>query len=285
MKSRIQNTLKEYALITLAAVILVIGVYFFKFPNHFSFGGVTGISIVAAEIRGISASTFNFIINMVLLVFGFLFLGKGFGIKTVYVSILSSAGLSLLERFCPLDAPLTSQPVLELLFAIFLPALSSAILFNLEASGGGTDIIAMILKKYTSIPIGYALFFVDLFIVVSACFVFDIQTGLFSLTGLLAKSFVIDNMIENFNLCKTFMIVCTNPDPICDFICNQLDRSATVYHAEGAFTHQGKTIILSVMRRGQAVQLRNYIRSAEPDSFMVIFNSSEIIGKGFRGLN
>lgn len=169
----------EYLLITVAILLLVVGVYFFKFPNHFSFGGVTGVAVVLEALLSHSAATYTFIINMVLLVFGFLFLGKDFGLKTVYASILTSVGLWAMERWFPMSAPLTGQPVLELIFAIFLPALSAAILFNIGASGGGTDILAMILKKYTSFSISVALFLVDFVIVLASCFVFDIQTGLF----------------------------------------------------------------------------------------------------------
>mgnify|MGYP002243916360 FL=1 len=111
------------------------------------------------------------------------------------------------------------------------------------------------------------------------------QTGLFSLTGLLAKSLVIDNVIESINRCKVFLIVCDDPDPICEFIYQELKRSATVYKAHGAFTHNQKMIIMSVMKRGQAVQLRNFVKRYQPGAFIAIVNSSEIIGKGFRGLN
>lgn len=137
------------------------------------------MAVVLGEVLNYSAATYTFIINMALLVFGFIFLGKDFGIKTVYVSVLTSVGLSVMEKWFPLTAPLTEQPVLELIFAIFLPALSAAILFNIGASGGGTDILAMILKKYTSFSISAALFLVDFVIVLASCFVFDIQTGLF----------------------------------------------------------------------------------------------------------
>ncbi len=280
-----KRVLLEYGIITVATLLMVVGVHFFKFPNHFSFGGVTGVAVVLEAVLKYSAATYTFIINMALLVLGFLFLGKGFGLKTVYVSILTSVGLSVLDRWFPLTAPLTGQPVLELIFAIFLPALSAAILFNIGASGGGTDILAMILKKYTSVSISVALFLVDFGIVLASCFVFDIQTGLFSLTGLLAKSLVIDNVIESINLCKAFMIVCDDPEPICRYICDELGRSATIYRAEGAYSHHPKTMILTVAKRSQAVQLRNFVRRSQPDSFITIFNSSEIIGKGFRGLN
>ena len=161
----------------------------------------------------------------------------------------------------------------------------SAILFNVGASGGGTDIIAMILKKYTKLNIGGALFLVDLFIVLASCLVFDAQTGLFSLCGLLAKSLVVDNVIESINMCKYFTIICNDPEPICEFITQKLNRSATVYHAEGAYQHNDKAVILSVMKRSQAVELRNFIHENQPSAFIAITNSSEIIGKGFRGFN
>lgn len=280
-----KTIIREYVILTLATVLLVVGVYVFKFPNHFSFGGVTGIAIVLGDILPVSPSTVNFILNMVLLVLGFIFLGKSTGIKTVYVSVLTSIGLSYLEWIAPMNTPLTNQPVLELIFAIVLPAVSSAILFNLGASSGGTDIIAMILKKYTNVSIGIALFIVDILIVLASCLVFDIQTGLFSFCGLLAKTLVIDDVIENINLCKYFTIICDDADPICHYINAELNRSATTYHAQGAYTHKTKTIILTVMNRSQAVQLRNFIKRTQPDAFMMITNSSEIIGKGFRGLN
>ena len=172
-----------------------------------------------------------------------------------------------------------------MIFAVALPAVSSAIFFNMDASSGGTDIIAMILRKYTKLNIGSALFISDLLIVISACLVFDAQTGLFSLLGLLSKSLVVDNVIENINLCKYFTIICDDPEPICDFIKNKLKRSATTYEAEGSYERRKKTVIITIMKRGQAVELRNFIRQNQPSAFIAITNSSEIIGKGFRGLN
>lgn len=285
-KRKIKDTIITYGILTLASLIMILGIYVFKFPNNYSFGGVSGIAIVFSAIMPFSAGTINLVINMSLLVIGFVFLGRGFGIMTTYVSILMSVGLSFMEKVFPLTQPLTNEPVLELIFAIFLPAFSSAIMFNIGASSGGTDIVAMIMKKYTKMSnIGTPLFLIDLMIVIMACFVFDIKTGLFSLTGLLAKSLVIDSVIENINLCKHFTIVCNEPEPICDYIHNQLKRSATIFEGEGTYEHKKRYIILTVMKRGQAVELRNYIRAKEPNAFITIMNSSEIIGKGFRGLN
>lgn len=281
IKNPVVRTLAEYGLITVSILIMVVGIYFFKFPNHFAFGGVTGFSAVIGKVTTWSASDFTFVVNNVLLIAGFFFLGKSVGVKTVYASMVMSLGLSALEKLVPLQTTLTCEPLLELVFAVFLPALGSAILFNIGASSGGTDIIAMILKKYTSLNIGTALLLVDITSVVMAFFFYGASTGLFSVLGLLAKSLVIDEAIENINLCKCFNIVCDVPEPICDYIIHTLHRSATVYTAQGAFTHEKKTVIMVTMKPGQAVKLRNYIRRVEPTAFFMISNSSEIIGKGF----
>ena len=281
---KVKRTLEEYAILTVATLILVVGVYVFKFPNNFSFGGVTGIAVVLSAVMPATPGNITFIINMVLLVVGFIFLGKSFGIRTVYVSVLMSVGLSLAEVWFPMEHPLTDQTMLELCFAIALPALGSAILFNIGSSSGGTDIIAMILKKYSSFDIGKALLVTDIMITVAGCFVFNIETGLYSFLGLAVRSFMIDNFIESFNLSKYFNVVCDNPDDICDFLVHDLNRSATVVHAQGAFSGKDKYIVLTALNRPQAVRLRNYIKGNQPTAFILISNTSEIIGKGFHNV-
>lgn len=276
---------KEYALLTLASVLLIISTWLFKYPNNFTFGGITGLSIVLSRIFEVPASTLNLVMNAVLLVIGVVVLGKGFAGKTFYVTILSTVGLSALDKIYPITTPLTDEPVIELLFAVAIPAVASAILFNMDASSGGTDIVAMLLKKHTTMEIGTAIFAVDIIITLSAFVAFDFATGLYSVTGLMAKTLIMDGAIENMNLCKYFTIITTNPKPICDFIHHELHRSATIYKAEGAYSHTEKNIVLVVLKRSQAVRLRRFIKEIEPTAFMMITNSSEIIGKGFRGFN
>lgn len=278
-----KNTIKDFFLLTISTLIMVVGIYFFKFPNNFSFGGVTGIAIVVAKTKIASASDIVLVINILLLIIGFIFLGKGFGIRTAYTSLLLSFGLSFLERISPMKAPLTNEPVLELMFAVALPAIGSAILFNIGASSGGTDIVAMLLKKYTNINIGKSLFVTDLLITVSTLLVFNVKTGLFSIAGLMIKSLLIDSVIESINLCKYFNVVCDDPETICHFIVQDLNRSATILKAQGAFTHSDKFIVLTALNRHQALKLRQHIRENQPNAFILISNTSEIIGKGFRG--
>lgn len=276
--------MKYYGTLTFATLLMAVGVYFFKFTNNFTFGGITGLSVVVAQLIPISASTFNLIANLTLLVIGIFFLGKTFIARTAYCSILLSITISFLEWLQPMPATLTDQPVLELCFAIILPSLGSAILFNMGASSGGTDIIAMILRKYTSLDIGRALLATNCLITFASFFVFDIETALYSILGLAITSLLIDNVIESINQCKYFNVVCNNPKPICDFITKELHRSATTCQGTGAFTGKDKFIIFTVMSRMEAVKLRNYIKQEEPTAFILISNTSQIIGKGFQNV-
>ena len=276
--------LKHFFLLTASTLLMAFGTYFFKFTNNFTFGGITGLAVLVARTGLMSAGDFNLIASMLLLIAGLIILGKEFAAKTAYCSILLSVALSVMERLWPMSEPLTSQPMLELCFAIALPALGSAVLFNIGSSSGGTDIIAMILKKYSSFDIGRALMISDAVITTASFFVFDIETGLYSFLGLAIRSFMIDNFIESFNLSKYFNVVCDNPEPICDFIVHTLGRSASVCLAKGAYSGKDKYLILTALNRVQAVKLRNFIKVQDPEAFILISNTSEIIGKGFHSI-
>ena len=275
---------KHFLLMTGSTLLMAVGTYFFKYTNNFTFGGITGLAVLVAKTGLMSASDFNLIASMLLLIIGMIILGKKFAAKTAYCSILLSVTLSVLERICPMNHPLTDQPMLELCFAIALPAMGSAVLFNIGSSSGGTDIIAMILKKYSSFDIGHALLASDVLITAAGFFVFDVKTGLYSLLGLTVRSFMVDSFIESLNLSKYFNVVCDHPDNICDFIVHDLNRSASVCHAKGAYSGQDKYIILTALNRAQAVQLRNFIKKEDPNAFILISNTSEIIGKGFHSI-
>ena len=240
--------IKSFLIITLSTFIMAIGVYFFKFPNNFCFGGVTGAAVVFAKITPLSASTFSFIVNMVLLFVGFGFLGKDFAIKTTYATVLLSGLLVVFERLHPLSKPLSNEPMLELMFAIALPAIASALLFYEGSSSGGTDVIAMIVKKYAHVEdIGIALFITDLIMIIIACFVFDIKT-------------------------------------ICDFIITKLNKSATIVNATGAYTHEQRYIIFTTLTRKQALALRQYIHENHLHAFISMSSTSEVFGKGFSSI-
>ncbi len=279
-----KERLTEFALLSLGAAMVAVGVYFFKFPNHFSTGGVSGLSVLLGQLIPNSvatASTMNTVLNVLFLAAGFLALDKGFGFKTIYCTVLYTALVQVFEWVWPLSAPLTDQPMLELFFAVILPSLGSAILFNLGSSTGGTDIVAMILKKFSGMDVGRALLVSDVLIAGSALIIFDVKTGLFSLLGLMLKSVLVDSAIESLNRRKSFMVVTHNPEPACQFIIHTMNRSATVWKGQGAYTHHDQYVILTALSRHQAMLLRNFLRRTDPHAFMLITNSSEIFGKGF----
>ena len=277
---------KQMGWLNLGTLLMAVGVYFFKFPNHFTTGGVSGISIVVAHFMpSVTTATLNLILNIVLLGVGVLFLGRSFGLRTAYSAIVSSVLTYMFERAVPMTAPMTSQPVLELMFAVGLPAFGSAILFHVNASSGGTDIIAMLVKKYSHMHIGLALGVADLVVALAACFTFGMETGLFSLFGLFLKSYMVDAVMDNLRTYKVFQIVTDDPDPICNFIMKDLHHSATLIDGVGSFTHEKRKIIMTVINRHQAIRLQLFVRATDPHSFITITSSSEIVGKGFRGMS
>ncbi len=265
------------------SLLMAVGVYFFKIPNGFSTGGVSGIATVIGGLTSVLTSgQLILIINTVLLVLGFVFVGKDTGWKTVLCSFGFSGFTRIFELLVPLNQSLTRQPYLELTFAVLLTGIGSAILFYFNASSGGTDIVALILKKYTSLNVGNALLCTDFLIAAFAFFVFGIEIGLFSIMGLFAKAFLVDSVIESFNICKYFVIITQNHEPIVDYIINDMKRSATTFDAVGEFTHTNRKVIMVLCSRPQAARLKKKIKEVDPTAFLTVQTTSEIIGKGFR---
>ena len=276
--------IKNFVVMTMGCILLAVGVYFFKIPNGFATGGVTGIGTVLAKLTPISPGAWIWALNVVLLILGFIFLGKGNGIKTVYCSMLYSAITYVFEIVVPLTEPLSNQPLMELVYAMLLTSIGSALIFNADASSGGTDITALILKKYTNIDVGKALLAVDFVVAASSFLVFDIQTGLFSLLGLFAKAFIVDAVIDNLNTCKYFVVITDKREEIASFIMETLHHGVTVASVVGEYTKQDKAMIHTVCKRMEAIKLRNKIKEIDPKAFIIITTSSEIIGRGFRGV-
>lgn len=286
MQEKTKQWLNDFFILNAGTLLTAVGSYFFKFPNNFSNGGVTGISVVMTHyFPGLSNGTIVSVINIALLIVGLLLLGKGFGFKTFYVTVAFSAMLKILEVIWPMTQPLTDQPFMELLLGVFLPAWGSALLFNIGSSTGGTDIIAMIVKKYFKCHIGRALLIVDFFITLMTFVAFGPETGLFSMVGLFIRSFAVDLFLENMNTYKYFTIITDKPQEIYSYITDVLHRGATVYQAEGLYKHTEKTVIMTAQGKKQALHLQDVIRQKDPHAFVLVTNTSEIIGKGFRGGN
>lgn len=281
------HTTKErilwFLILNLGLIFTAAGISIFKTPNHFAMGGTSGVAILlAALFPGLNVGGAMFIINFVLVALGLIFLGRSFTGATIYASAALSAYVALFEQLIPLSAPLTGDTLLELVWAVILPAVGSALVFNIGASTGGTDIIAMILAKHSSLEIGKALLVSDFLITAATFWLFGARTGLYCVLGLLLKTFLVDIVIDGINSRKYVTVISHESDQIKTFILETLHRGATVTQAEGAFTHQEEQVITTALTRRQAVLLRNFIRKIDPHAFITMVNSSEIIGKGFR---
>lgn len=277
------SKIKNFIFLNFGILLMAVGIYFFKATNGFATGGVSGISVILAKIfPAVTQATFMLIINVLLLIVGVIVLGRNCGLSTIYCSIILSIENWLFEYFIPLSGPLTDQPLLELVYAVLLTGIGSAIIFKCGSSTGGTDIVALILKKFTSLNVAQALLVSDFIIAASTFFVYDIKIALFSLLGLFAKVFVVDDVLDSINMFKSFTIITTKPEEIDKFILSDLHHGATTYKAEGAYTKEGRTVIMTVCRRSEAIRLRKKVKEIDPHSFIIITKTSEIMGKGFR---
>jgi len=248
-----------FLLLNLGLIIYAVALNFYCAPNHFVFGGTTGLSIVLATcFPALSVSTFMWITNAVLDVLGCVFLGiKTMG-WTLYSSFMLSFYSSMCEKMFPVSQPLTDDTLLELCFAVALPAIASGIVFNIGASTGGTEIVAMILHKYIKVEIGRALLLSDIGTVLFAAYLYGPQTGMYCVLGLIGRSTIVDTAIESLNLRKVCTVITSRPEPIRHFVTETLGRTATQQNATGVYTGEPRTMIMVALTRRQAGLLRDF---------------------------
>ena len=284
------DAIKYWSFLNLGILLMAAGIYFFKAPNSFATGGVSGLSIILANALPImSQATYMMVINILLLIVGVIVLGRECGALTIYCALMLSLENWMLELLFPITEPLTSYPIMELVYAVLLTGIGSAIIFKCKASSGGTDIVALVLKKYTQMNVGTALLCSD-FLIAAATFIkftdggieLAAETGLFSLLGLFAKVFVVDDILDSINMCKSFTIITTKPDEINRYIVAEMKHGATVHIAKGIYTGEDNTVITTVCRRSEAIRLRRKVNDIDPHAFIIITKTSEIMGKGFR---
>ena len=285
IKSPLAKTVIAYFYMTLGVLLLTVGVYFFKIPYGFVTGGVSGIGTVLGSLPlHLTAAQWIAIINTLLLILGFIVIGKGTGVRTAYCSIVFSLMTIVFEKIIPLDAPMTDEPLLELIYAILLTSIGSAIIFSQSASSGGTDIVALILKKYTNLNVGKALLCTDFIVAASSFITFGVKIGLLSMLGLFAKAFLVDTIIESFSNYKYFIVITDKPDEIKQFILVTLHHGVTTNDAVGAYSGSSKTMIHTVCHRIDAIKLKKKCAEIDPHAFIVVTTTSDIIGRGFRGV-
>ena len=281
---------KDWMYMNFGIVLIACATYFFLVPNHFVTGGMTGLATMLGDIFSfITTSTWLMILNVTMLIVGFVFLGKKTGIWTVYCSLSYTALMLLFERIIPLSRPLTDESFMELCFGILIYAVGTAVIFYAGASSGGMDIMALIVQKYAKLDVGKAVLCVNTAIAIGAIFTFshyenNIERSILSMIGLFANSYIIDIVIDNFHSCKYFVVITDKTELVSEYIMNQLHHGVTITDAIGAYTQSPKGMIHTVCRRYEAIKLRAAIKQIDENAFIVVSTSSEIIGKGFRSV-
>lgn len=293
-KEKISHTILRWVLMTAGVLMMSSSVFFFQTPNGFTLGGVAGIALLlqyAFDNPYLTQGVFIAIINVFLVILGLVILGKQCTVRTIYCSLLYTAVIWVLEQLVgtgnqPIhleSKTLTNEPFMELCYAILLFGIGGAIIFNCGSTSGGTDILAMIMKKYTKLNVGMSLLIID-FVVI--CFTFSPDTPdimLFSLLGLFAKSFLLDGVIESIGKTKYITIITKNPEEINNYIIHKIKHSCTIMDAEGGYSKEPKKVLITVCKRSEALKLKTMVKQVDPMAFVIITDANEILGKGFGG--
>lgn len=299
-----KRSVLRWVILIFGIIMMSCSVYFFQTPNYFTLGGIAGIAVILESFIKPLAPFFTqavimAIINVALLIIGLIILGKQCTVRTIFCSLFYTAFIWLFEYLDVIGAintaigrvneagvalrSLTDEPLLELVYAILLFGIGGALVFNCGASSGGTDIIALILKKFTNINVGMALMIIDMIVVLVSFYTFDVDKGLFSVLGLFTKSFLLDGVIESIGKTKYLTIITENPEKIAEYILKVINHGYTMYDAEGGYTHKKKKVLVTVCKRSEALKIKMKIHQEDPASFVIITDANEILGKGFGG--
>ena len=272
---------KEYVIITFGVLLVVASFIFFFFPNNIACGGVSGLALVLHDITGIESGIIMFVANIILFGVAFIFIGGEFGIKSIYAAFGLSTILSITEK-SGISFALTNNLILATIFGSALLAMGTAIMFTQDASTGGTSIIAKLLSKY--FHIGYGQLISDSIVILLAMHTFGMELGLFGLLSVYLIGTLIDKFIDGFNSCKQVLIFTQKEEKVVEYINKDVDRGCTVFKGKGGYTGRENTVILTILSRRQFIQLKQFIKKEDPEAFITVNATSEVLGKGFMNL-
>lgn len=274
--------LKRFFVINIGLIILACSLHFFMIPSNLAVGGATGLAMVINNlIPYVNYGLILGIINIVLYIIAFIFLGKEFGGYTLYCSMALSFIISILEYIAPMTEAFTDDLFINLIFGILISGVGMGMIFNQNASTGGTDIIAKIINNYSHIDIGKSLLIADFLITLFAGFVFGARLGMYALLGVIINSYVIDKMIAGFNVQVNMIIISCKMDEINQFILDDVYRGTTIYHATGGFSKEDKKVLNTIVSRRQYIRIRDFVRNIDDRAFVTISYITEVEGEGF----
>ena len=274
---KIKSVGKEFLIITLGTAIAAAGVFFFLVPSNLSVGSISGLAVIISNFVPLSISAITMVLNVGLLIVGFIFVGKDFGGKTVYTSILLPVCMGILEKAFPNFESLSGDPFVDMILYVFTVSIGLAMLFNANASSGGLDIVAKLLNKFLRIDLGTAMAIPGMVVAVSAIFVSDIYLVVLSVLGTYINGIIIDHFIFGFSVKKRVCILSRKDNEIRDFIVNELHSGATIYEAVGAYDYQKKNEIITIVDKSEYTKLMNFIEKTDSEAFVTVYTVNNII--------
>lgn len=271
-----KKILSEWFIITFGTVVAASAVFFFLIPSHLAVGSISGLAIILANFIPLKISAITMGLNVALLVVGLIFIGRDFGIKTIYTSVLMPVFLAVLEILFPDMQSIMGDGFLDMLLYIFTVSIGLAILFNRNASSGGLDIIAKLLNKYLRMDLGKAMSLAGICTALTAALVYDAKTVLLSILGTYLNGIVLDHFIFGFNIRRRVCILSNKEADIEAFILHTLHSGATIYEPVGAYDHQIRREIITIVDKNEYIQLMNYISKTDPSAFVTVYNVNEV---------
>ena len=279
-----RESIKEFALITMGIFLVAVSVVYFFEPNNIAAGGITGLAIVINHyIPFISIGPLVLMMDAILFIVALIVLGAKFGAKTIYSSFLLSTSMWLMQTFIPINV--TNDLILATIFGTLISAVGMAIVFNANASTGGTDIIAKILNKFFHIEIGKSLLIVDFLVTLLGAVIFGINIGLYGLLAVIINGVVIDNIIAGFKTKSEITIISEKNKEISKFILDDLERGCTFIKGIGGFTRKDTSILYTVLDRNEFIKLKNKIKEIDKNAFITVGEVHEVMGEGFMGID
>lgn len=271
------KTVKEMITITLATIIVGIAVFFFLEPSGVSIGSISSLAMILQHVIPLKLSELTMILNVLLLIVGFIFIGKGFGMKTVYTSILLPLTIKALELLLPDYTSMMEDPFLDMICYIFLVSIGLALLFNANASSGGLDIVAKLLNKFLKWDIGVGNAAAGFAVAAMSALVSEPKLIVLSFLGTYLNGLVLDHFIWGFELKKRVCILSDHFEEIRLFITRELHSGASVYALQGAYNLENRQEIITIVDKQEYLKLMNYLEKVDPHAFLTVYNVNKII--------
>ena len=274
---KITHPLQDFAMITFGTAIVAAAVFFFLVPSKLSVASISGLAIVLENYIALPVSGITMILNLSLLVVGFLLVGREFGSKTVYTSILLPTFIWVLERLLPNYTSIMQDPFLDMICYIFVVSIGLAILFNRNASSGGLDIVAKLLNKFFRMDLGTAMSGAGMVVALSSGLVYDAKTVVLSILGTYLNGIILDRFIFGFTIKKRVCVISEKEEEIRQYIIRNLHSGATIYQAQGAYHLEPKKEIITIVDKNEYLKLMNFLDKVDPNAFVTVYDVNKII--------